>query len=56
MSEKESQDTCSGNSEAEKYEMVPPEGGWGYLVCIGLSVIFVSSLCFIYYYYLKNYL
>ncbi|XP_026320070.1 monocarboxylate transporter 9-like isoform X2 [Hyposmocoma kahamanoa] len=43
MSEKGSQDTCSSNSEAEKYEMVPPEGGWGYLVCIGLSVIFIAG-------------
>lgn len=48
MSEKGSQDTCSSNSEAEKYEMVPPEGGWGYLVCIGLSVIFVSSLVYLF--------
>lgn len=26
----------------EKYEMVPPEGGWGYAVMVGVSLIFVS--------------
>ncbi|CAH1639902.1 unnamed protein product [Spodoptera littoralis] len=25
------------------YEYVPPEGGWGYMVCIGLSVIFIAG-------------
>lgn len=37
MSDKEKGSVCS-----DQYEMVPPEGGWGYLVCVGLSVIFVS--------------
>ncbi|GBP49551.1 hypothetical protein EVAR_45615_1 [Eumeta japonica] len=27
----------------EKYELVPPEGGWGYMVCIGLSLIFIAG-------------
>lgn len=30
-------------SDDDKYDYVPPEGGWGYLVCVGLSVIFVST-------------
>ncbi|CAB3256351.1 unnamed protein product [Arctia plantaginis] len=25
------------------YEYVPPEGGWGYVVCVGLSVIFIAG-------------
>ncbi|XP_028029972.1 monocarboxylate transporter 9-like [Bombyx mandarina] len=29
--------------EEEKYELVPPEGGWGYVVCVGLSVIFIAG-------------
>lgn len=33
----------SDSSDLNKYELVPPEGGWGYLVCVGLSLIFVSS-------------
>lgn len=32
----------------EEYELVPPEGGWGYMICIGLSVIFVSKCNFKY--------
>lgn len=39
MARKESNGDCD---DGEQYEMVPPEGGWGYMVCIGLSVIFVS--------------
>lgn len=32
------------NSVADvDYEYVPPEGGWGYLVCVGLSVIFIAG-------------
>lgn len=31
-------------SDDDKYDYVPPEGGWGYLVCVGLSVIFVSTV------------
>ncbi|KAJ2948059.1 hypothetical protein O0L34_g9856 [Tuta absoluta] len=42
MSEK-SERSYSTGSDAEKYEMVPPEGGWGYMVCIGLSVIFIAG-------------
>lgn len=33
----------SCDSDEKKYELVPPEGGWGYVVCVGLSVIFVSN-------------
>lgn len=41
-------DYAKVDQNEESYEMVPPEGGWGYIVCIGLSVIFVSILyCFI---------
>lgn len=36
-SSKDKESVCS-----DDYEMVPPEGGWGYVVCVGLSVIFVS--------------
>ncbi|XP_075975911.1 monocarboxylate transporter 9-like [Anticarsia gemmatalis] len=25
------------------YEYVPPEGGWGYMVCVGLSLIFIAG-------------
>lgn len=38
-----------GNSEAifrnmvAKYELQPPEGGWGYVVTVGVSLMFVSS-------------
>ncbi|XP_013133123.1 PREDICTED: monocarboxylate transporter 9-like isoform X1 [Papilio polytes] len=34
-----------GGSECDdkNFEMVPPEGGWGYLVCVGLSVIFIAG-------------
>lgn len=38
MSEKHKTSECSEG----QYEFVPPEGGWGYVVCVGLSVIFVS--------------
>ncbi|RVE51126.1 hypothetical protein evm_004269 [Chilo suppressalis] len=30
-------------SDKEKYDYVPPEGGWGYLVCVGLSLIFIAG-------------
>lgn len=40
MSVKEERRECS---DEDKYELVPPEGGWGYVVCVGLSVIFVST-------------
>ncbi|XP_028159116.1 monocarboxylate transporter 9-like [Ostrinia furnacalis] len=30
-------------SEDDQYDYVPPEGGWGYLVCVGLSVIFIAG-------------
>ncbi|XP_023935742.2 monocarboxylate transporter 9-like [Bicyclus anynana] len=33
----------SCDSDDKKYEMVPPEGGWGYAVCVGLSVIFIAG-------------
>ncbi|CAH2102200.1 unnamed protein product [Euphydryas editha] len=33
----------SCDSDEKKYEMVPPEGGWGYVVCVGLSVIFIAG-------------
>ncbi|XP_026739063.1 monocarboxylate transporter 9-like [Trichoplusia ni] len=29
--------------DVDKYEYLPPEGGWGYMVCIGLSVIFIAG-------------
>lgn len=29
-------------SKKEKYELVPPEGGWGYIVTLGVSLMFVS--------------
>lgn len=32
----------SESSGSDNYVLVPPEGGWGYIVCVGLSVIFVS--------------
>lgn len=32
--------------DVDKYEYVPPEGGWGYMVCVGLSVIFVSRIIY----------
>ncbi|XP_013183968.2 monocarboxylate transporter 9 [Amyelois transitella] len=35
------QGLCKGDEE--QYELVPPEGGWGYMVCIGLSVIFIAG-------------
>ncbi|XP_053621060.1 monocarboxylate transporter 9-like isoform X1 [Plodia interpunctella] len=35
------QGLCKGDEE--KYELVPPEGGWGYVVCLGLSVIFIAG-------------
>ncbi|XP_049882440.1 monocarboxylate transporter 9-like [Pectinophora gossypiella] len=44
MCEKTSQSSyTTGNSDEEKYELVPPEGGWGYMVCVGLSVIFIAG-------------
>ncbi|XP_034839123.1 monocarboxylate transporter 9-like [Maniola hyperantus] len=33
----------SCDSDDKKYELVPPEGGWGYAVCVGLSVIFIAG-------------
>ncbi|CAH2267897.1 monocarboxylate transporter 9-like [Pararge aegeria] len=33
----------SCDSDEKKYELVPPEGGWGYVVCVGLSVIFIAG-------------
>ncbi|XP_045446147.1 monocarboxylate transporter 9-like [Melitaea cinxia] len=33
----------SCDRDEKKYEMVPPEGGWGYVVCVGLSVIFIAG-------------
>lgn len=36
--------------DVDKYEYVPPEGGWGYMVCVGLSVIFVSRYIFYFYF------
>lgn len=30
------------NERKYKIEQVPPEGGWGYLVCIGMAMPFVS--------------
>lgn len=32
------------SSDSSKYDLVPPEGGWGYAVCVGLSIIFVSTI------------
>lgn len=42
---KRSMGSC--DSDEKKYELVPPEGGWGYAVCVGLSVIFVSTFLFL---------
>ncbi|CAH0727537.1 unnamed protein product, partial [Brenthis ino] len=33
----------SCDSDEKKYELVPPEGGWGFVVCVGLSVIFIAG-------------
>lgn len=33
----------------DKFEMVAPEGGWGYVVALGLSTIFVSTYFYIIY-------
>ncbi|XP_059051226.1 monocarboxylate transporter 9-like [Achroia grisella] len=41
MGLKDKQILCDGDED--KYEFVPPEGGWGYIVCIGLSVIFIAG-------------
>lgn len=41
MSETRRSESCDSE---KKYELVPPEGGWGYAVCVGLSVIFVSII------------
>ncbi|XP_061385920.1 monocarboxylate transporter 9-like [Danaus plexippus] len=38
---KRSMGSC--DSDEKKYELVPPEGGWGYAVCVGLSVIFIAG-------------
>lgn len=43
MSSQGKSSLSSCDSDEKKYELVPPEGGWGYLVCVGLSVIFVSD-------------
>lgn len=43
MSETRRSESCDSE---KKYELVPPEGGWGYAVCVGLSVIFVSIILF----------
>lgn len=34
------------NRQVEKYETVPPEGGWGYMVTIAVSLTFVSLILF----------
>ncbi|KAM3967797.1 monocarboxylate transporter 9 [Aphomia sociella] len=41
MGLKDKEILCDG--EDDKYELVPPEGGWGYMVCVGLSVIFIAG-------------
>ncbi|XP_026759198.2 monocarboxylate transporter 9-like [Galleria mellonella] len=41
MGLKDKQILC--DADEDKYELVPPEGGWGYVVCIGLSVIFIAG-------------
>ncbi|XP_038207697.1 monocarboxylate transporter 9-like [Zerene cesonia] len=40
MSESRRSESCESE---KKYELVPPEGGWGYAVCVGLSVIFIAG-------------
>lgn len=31
-------------SDIPESEWEAPEGGWGYMVCVGLSVLFVSKI------------
>ncbi|XP_050681942.1 monocarboxylate transporter 9-like [Leptidea sinapis] len=35
--------SISRDSDDKRYDLVPPEGGWGYAVCVGLSVIFIAG-------------
>lgn len=34
----------NGHCSPKKYKKVPPEGGFGYFVAVGLAISFVSSL------------
>lgn len=31
-------------AKGENYELVQPEGGWGYVVALGSSIVFVSKI------------
>lgn len=39
-------DTKIKNVEKIKYVWEPPDGGWGYMICIGYILMFVSILTF----------
>ncbi|CAH2050760.1 unnamed protein product, partial [Iphiclides podalirius] len=43
MDAKSNKSLEGSDCDEKKYEMVPPEGGWGYLICVGLSVIFIAG-------------
>ena len=34
----------NGHYSSKKYKKVPPEGGFGYFVAVGLAISFVSSV------------
>ena len=38
------QATVINDKKIENYELVPPEGGWGYVVSLGSSIVFVSKI------------
>lgn len=42
--ETETNGNQNGHYSSKKYKKVPPEGGFGYFVAVGLAVSFVSSL------------
>lgn len=43
--ETETNGNQNGHYSSKKYKKVPPEGGFGYFVAVGLAVSFVSRLC-----------
>lgn len=32
----------------KKYELVAPDGGWGYLICVGVIINYVSFTTFLF--------